>query len=843
MKHFFTTRLLTCLALLLVLLPLGSRAQALTQADFAGVVVPQYMANGTATRLPVLFRATVSNLTPATLYRAYVLGATNATTGGGTADFGGAATTNNSGAGIPLLINTTATGATYTSASTGSLTTAGSYMSFTTDAAGAYTGWFGFLNSGNARYTTGNLIFPAITLAKDATPTVVEKRLALNQSIITLDFATTGTGIQGASSATAGNAVAIYDNAAGTGRPLSATVVENIGVTLGSVVPYYSTAAGTWNAIMPRANASGVQRVVEHSIVSGNVLNCNSDADGIWPSGANTVNPTGGTTPVVLTATDAPLNAGCGAAATATITATPATLTAFTTAVGTPSATQTVTVGGTTLTAGITATAPAGYEVSLSATTGFAASVVVAQTAGTAASTPVYVRLAGTTAGTFAGNIALTSTGATAQAVAVTGTVTAAATPVPTITSFSPASGPVGTTVTVTGTDFTGATGATLNGLAVTSFVVVSATSVTFAVPAAATSGVIVVTTPGGAATSATSFTVVVPAATPTISTLSPARAVVGGAAFVLTVGGTNFTATTQLSFRGQNYTAATVNTAGTSMTVSIPASAIATVGQFTVTATNGGTASGTLDFSVVAAATTVAYEDFEQATRTSYTDAAPVVLRSGTWTFTQALIGDLFNDRVNQIKSARVRGGGSVAMNFDKPNGAGIVTISAALYGSDTGPTFTAEISSDGGATYTAIAGTPATLTNTLTAYPLTVNRTGNVRLRFSTTNATAGQNPRINFDDLTITDFIGSATTASQAMPGLTISPNPATDRITVALPKSGAATVALRDLTGRLVLAPAALAADQQLRLPASLAAGVYLLEVQQGSVTAVRRVQKN
>ena len=86
-------------------------------------------------------------------------------------------------------------------------------------------------------------------------------------------------------------------------------------------------------------------------------------------------------------------------------------------------------------------------------------------------------------------------------------------------------------------------------------------------------------------------------------------------------------------------------------------------------------------------------------------------------------------------------------------------------------------------------------------------------------------------------------TATNASNALPGLTISPNPATDRITVALPQAGAATVALRDITGRLVLAPAALAADQQLRLPTGLTAGTYILEVHQGAVTAVRRVQKN
>jgi hypothetical protein len=85
-------------------------------------------------------------------------------------------------------------------------------------------------------------------------------------------------------------------------------------------------------------------------------------------------------------------------------------------------------------------------------------------------------------------------------------------------------------------------------------------------------------------------------------------------------------------------------------------------------------------------------------------------------------------------------------------------------------------------------------------------------------------------------------SAVLATQAMPGLNVFPNPTTDRITVALPHAGTATVALRDLTGRMVLAPAVLAADQQLHLPVSLAAGIYLLEVHQGTVTALRRIEK-
>jgi hypothetical protein len=84
--------------------------------------------------------------------------------------------------------------------------------------------------------------------------------------------------------------------------------------------------------------------------------------------------------------------------------------------------------------------------------------------------------------------------------------------------------------------------------------------------------------------------------------------------------------------------------------------------------------------------------------------------------------------------------------------------------------------------------------------------------------------------------------ATLASQALPGLTVSPNPAADYLLVELPQAGPATAALRDLTGRLVLAPVALLPHQPLPLPAGLTAGIYLLEIQQGTVMAVRRVEK-
>jgi IPT/TIG domain/Peptidase M66 len=77
----------------------------------------------------------------------------------------------------------------------------------------------------------------------------------------------------------------------------------------------------------------------------------------------------------------------------------------------------------------------------------------------------------------------------------------------PTITSFSPTSGPVGASVTLTGTNFTGASSVKFNGTSAT-FSVTDAGHISTTVPNGATSGTMTVTTPAGTATSASSFTV-----------------------------------------------------------------------------------------------------------------------------------------------------------------------------------------------------------------------------------------------------------------------------------------------------------------------------------------------
>jgi uncharacterized repeat protein (TIGR03803 family) len=77
----------------------------------------------------------------------------------------------------------------------------------------------------------------------------------------------------------------------------------------------------------------------------------------------------------------------------------------------------------------------------------------------------------------------------------------------PTMTSFSPSSGPVGQLVTINGTGLMQATKVTFNGKSA-SFTVVSDIEVTATVPTGATTGKIKVTTKGGSVTSSTNFTV-----------------------------------------------------------------------------------------------------------------------------------------------------------------------------------------------------------------------------------------------------------------------------------------------------------------------------------------------
>lgn len=79
---------------------------------------------------------------------------------------------------------------------------------------------------------------------------------------------------------------------------------------------------------------------------------------------------------------------------------------------------------------------------------------------------------------------------------------------VPLVKTFTPTSGPMGTSVTVKGYSFTGATAVTFGGVAATSLSVINDNQVDALVPIGAVTGPVGVTTAGGTGLSSTNFTV-----------------------------------------------------------------------------------------------------------------------------------------------------------------------------------------------------------------------------------------------------------------------------------------------------------------------------------------------
>jgi hypothetical protein len=151
----------------------------------------------------------------------------------------------------------------------------------------------------------------------------------------------------------------------------------------------------------------------------------------------------------------------------------------------------------------------------------------------------------------------------------------------PTVSAFSPTSGPVGTSVTVTGSGFTGATSVTFNGTAA-SFTVSSDSQLTATVPSGATSGSISVTTAAGTGTSSGSFTVTTTVAAPTINSISPTSGPVGT---VVAVTGTGLSGITSVKFGGGIAAAFTV-VSDTRVSATVPSGA--RNGAITVSGPNG---------------------------------------------------------------------------------------------------------------------------------------------------------------------------------------------------------------------------------------------------------------
>lgn len=163
----------------------------------------------------------------------------------------------------------------------------------------------------------------------------------------------------------------------------------------------------------------------------------------------------------------------------------------------------------------------------------------------------------------------------------------------PAITSVSPESGPVGTTVTITGHHFSESSTVKFNG---TASIVSSATheEIVTTVPAGATTGKINVTVDGTTLTSPNDFVVTIPS---TVTSIDPVQGVAGA---VVVISGTNFSTTGSQNVVkfGGNAEAEIIDASATELVVEVPEAA--TTGAVSVTV-KGTAATGTPTFTILA--------------------------------------------------------------------------------------------------------------------------------------------------------------------------------------------------------------------------------------------------
>ncbi|MFT3765888.1 MAG: IPT/TIG domain-containing protein [Minicystis sp.] len=164
----------------------------------------------------------------------------------------------------------------------------------------------------------------------------------------------------------------------------------------------------------------------------------------------------------------------------------------------------------------------------------------------------------------------------------------------PSITSFTPTSGVPQTSVTITGSNFTGATGVSFGGTPASTFTVTSDTQIVAVVANRTVSGPVSVTNTAGSRSSQVSFTI---AAAPVIDGLSPSA---GAAGAKVTLAGQGFTGATAVTFGTPGIEADFTVQSDTQLVATVPLGS--TSGSIAVT-TPAGSASAAQRFTVESSA------------------------------------------------------------------------------------------------------------------------------------------------------------------------------------------------------------------------------------------------
>ena len=180
---------------------------------------------------------------------------------------------------------------------------------------------------------------------------------------------------------------------------------------------------------------------------------------------------------------------------------------------------------------------------------------------------------------------------------------------------------------------------------------------------------------------------------------------------------------------------------------------AVVYTATFTVTDNTGASATATRKITVNPATSggSTLTENFETGSKTSYTTGT-VTLGSGSWTLNDTLIGNSSTDRKNGSQSLRLRNSGKATMNFNFATGAKTVSLSHALFGTDTSATWSLWYSTNSGSSWTQAGAAVTTTATALQTASFTVNVSGAIRFEVRKTD---GSSNRLNVDDFLISGY----------------------------------------------------------------------------------------
>jgi endonuclease G len=138
--------------------------------------------------------------------------------------------------------------------------------------------------------------------------------------------------------------------------------------------------------------------------------------------------------------------------------------------------------------------------------------------------------------------------------------------------------------------------------------------------------------------------------------------------------------------------------------------------------------------------------EDFEMGKKAAYA-IGDVAIKTGTWSFEDALLGQLTTDVKKDSQSVRLRTG-KISMNFDIDS-ISMIKINHAQFGADASSVLTLWVSEDQGGTYSQLGSSMATNSKTFITDSFKVTSVKKVRFQIRKTGTT-----RVNIDDII---FIG--------------------------------------------------------------------------------------